>query len=157
MASKWIEQWRLKNETMRKLIGQLEVSTDWIYDGEVEYTHNESDIIIKWGKKYNYDSSTTYRRVINPVRIRIPFRFRKEIGKKIRVIYDRHTKPSGDVAFFNDYMDGLYTQQIKITGEQKSKITAWMLTNGIYEWHIIGNVIWFKNEEDAVAVKLVCT
>jgi len=153
MFNKWKERRKLKNEVMQKLLKQLDVPNDWRYDGRVSFKHTKSDIVINWGYEGNYDGGMTYRRIIKPIFLKIPWRFRKEVGERIKIIEDRDRSPD-DLSFFNDYMDGSYVQKIKIDRKVRSEITVWMIENKITQYHIIQNVIWFKNEEDAVAVKL---
>jgi hypothetical protein len=152
---KWVERRKAVNEIMYKLLKYLDNPNSWIFDGKMTYRHIENGIIIEFGKDCTVYSDTTVnrRRVTSPIHYHIPLRFKKELKYRIRRINDRD-RSDNDLKFFDEYMDGIYKQQIKIEKSDRSKITIWMLENGITEWHIIDCVIWFKTDDDAVAVKL---
>ena len=117
------------------------------------YEHNLLKILLVYASTTKIGFSKAYSKIESAVSGPIPFRFRRAVGARIDAITNRDRSPN-DLSFFNEYMDGLYTQRLVIDAGKKSQITIWMIENNITEWHIIGNVIWFKNDEDAMAVKL---
>lgn len=153
MFRKFIERRKLINEVMAKLLKHLDTPNAWIFNGNREYKHTETDIIIEWGYECTYGGDYTHRSIIKPIHYEIPRRYRRAIGTRINAIKNRDRSPD-DLVFFNEYMNGAYTQRLSINEKKKSEITIWMIENKITEWHIISNVIWFKNEEDAMATKL---
>lgn len=155
MFKEFMDRRRLDDEVMLKLLKHLDIPNAWIYNGERKYKHIDTDIVIEWGYEGGYGGDgTTHRRIIKPIHHIIPRRFKRAIGTRLDVIKNRDRSPN-DLLFFNEYMDGSYTQQIEIKSQKKSEITIWMIENKITEWHIIGEVVWFKNEEDAMATKLM--
>ncbi len=144
---------KLVNETVGKLIKLLEISNDWHYDDKFTFTHKESEIVLNWGIEYSYDDSYKRRDIVSPIKMSIPRRFKKQINESIEKIKIRDRSPD-DLSFFNAYLHGEYRQKLEIDKKKKSEITVWMIENDITQCHIMGDVIWFKNEEDAMAVKL---
>lgn len=152
MFKKMIDDWRQANEVMDKVLKELCDPSKWIYDNDITYKHVDSDLIIKWGYDNSYGGGSNSHWIEKPVYISIPFRHRKRFKECIHKIKNRGDSNT-NMSFLNQYLDGEYIiKGIKVI-ENKS-IAFWLEEQGIYDWYMYDNTIWFKNEEDIMAYKL---
>lgn len=153
MFEKYKQKRKIQDEVIKKLISKLEETNNWIKKSEARYEYKDSDLAIRWGTVYHYDSYTTCREICDPDYMKVPKRFRKRIQECVTKIDDRDNH--GDtLSFLNDYIGGEYMCKTKFDTSKKSKMSIWLQEEGIFDYYIKEETIWFKNESDAVGFKL---
>ncbi len=151
MFKKMINDWRQANEVMDKVLKKLSNPSQWVYDNSITYKHLDSDLSIVWGYESSYSDGGDVYRIETPVYIRIPRRYRNKFEPYISKIGNRHTNDT--MSFLNEYLDGEYIiKGIKV--KENKSVSFWLEEQGIYDWYMYSNIIWFKNEEDVMAYKL---
>ena len=154
MFEKYKQKRKIQDEIIKKLIAKLEETNNWTkQSSEAKYQYRDSDLIIWWGTECHYDSYTTHRDICSPDYMKIPMRFRKQIGTLIIKI-DARDSHGDTLSFLNDYLDGGYVCKIKFDKNKKSEMSIWLQEEGIFDYYIKGELIWFKTEADAMGFKL---
>jgi len=153
MFEKYKQKRKIQDEIIKKLIAKLKETNNWIKQPESKYRYKDSDLIIQWGIEYMYDYTTTYRQIYSPDRMTIPRRFRKQIYVYITKI-DKRDNHGDTLSFLNDYLNDEYSYKVKFDTNKKSEMSIWIQEEGIFDYYIKGEKIWFKKEGDAVAFKL---
>ena len=154
MFEKYKQKRQIQDEIIKKLIAKLEETNNWTkQSSEAKYQYKNSDLIVWWGIEGHYDSSTTHRNICSPDDMKIPMRFRKQIGTLIIKI-DTIDDHGDTLSFLNDYIGDEYVCKLKIDTNKKSEMSIWLQEEGIFDYYIKGETIWFKDEADAVGFKL---
>lgn len=153
MFAKLVKYFRTQNEIMEKLLVKLSDTNNWVrYD--ITYKLKNSDLEIGWGTAYGYESVTEVREIRNPRHMRIPVRYRRKVQLLINKIMIREGCRTTGLDFLNQYLSGEYCYSLSIEKESLSERTIWLMEEGIVEYDIVDEKIWFKNESDAMAFKL---
>lgn len=154
MFEKYKQKRKVQDEIIKKLIAKLEETNNWTkQSSEAKYQYKDSDLIVWWGTEFHYDSTTVHRDICSPDYMKIPMRFRKQIGTLIIKI-DARDSHGNTLSFLNDYLDGEYMCKLKINKDKKSEMSVWLQEEGIFDYYVKDETIWFKNEADAVGFKL---
>lgn len=154
MFEKYKQKRKIRDEIIKKLIAKLEETNAWTkLPSEAKYQYKDSDLIVWWGIECHYDSYTTHREICDPDYMKIPKRFRRQIQGSIIKI-DNRDNHGDKLSFLNDYLDGEYVCKVKLDTNKKSEMSIWLQEEGIFDYYIKEETIWFKNEEDAVGFKL---
>jgi len=149
-----LEKRKKQNIIMNNLLEKLENTNDWLKDGILYTYKNNPNLVIEWGVSY-YGYDSYFRRYIKqPIYMKIPYRYRKNIEKKIIDIIDRHYGRDDDIDFLMNFFNNEYNCNEYIDRTFISEITIWLINNEITDYKIIDNKIWFKNIEDSSAYKL---
>lgn len=153
MFEKYKQKRIIQDEIVKKLIVKLEETNNWIKEPEAEYRYKDTDLIVKWGITHGYKTTHIYRKIVSPERMKIPSRFRKHVRELIEKIDNRDNH--GDrLSFLNDYLAGEYECKLTFNTDKKSEMSIWLQEEGIFDYYIKDEIIWFKKESDAVAFKL---
>lgn len=153
MFEKYKQKQKIQDEIFKKLIAKLEETNDWIKKPESKYQYRDSDLVVQWGIEHHYDSSTTHREICSPDYMKIPIRFRKQI-KGLIIKIDNRDNHGDTLSFLNDYLDGGYISKVEFNTDKKSEMSIWLQEEGIFDYYVKDEIIWFKDEEDAVGFKL---
>lgn len=153
MFEKYKQKCKIQNEIIKKLIAKLEETNKWTKKPEGKYQYEDSDLCIKWYTEHHYDSSTIYRQICSPDCMSIPRRHRKQI-KMFLIKIDNRDDHGDTLSFLSDYLDGGYTCKTKFDTNRKSEMSIWLQEEGIFDYYINNETIWFKDEADAVGFKL---
>ena len=153
MFEKYKQKCKIQDEITGKLIAKLEETNNWTQKPESKYQYKDSDLVVRWGREYHYESSTLYRQICSPDHMNIPKRFRKQIQALLTKI-DQRDDHGDTLSFLNDYLSGEYTYKVKFDTSKKSEMSIWLQEEGIFDYYIKGELIWFKTDADAVAFKL---
>lgn len=146
----------IQNEIMDKLLEKLKDTNKW-YKHKFTYELEDSDLTIDWGEEADMMGTITiHREISEPIYMKIPLRYRRQVGRLLKKIDHRNLGGGMDrLEFLNDYLDGYYQYNTKISNRVTlSEMTMWMIDEGITEYAVIDSTLWFKNEEDAMAFKL---
>jgi len=156
MFEKYKQRRKIQDEIIRKLVAKLKETNNWIKEPDVDYRYKDTDLIVRWGNTYSYDHYVKHRSICSPDYMGVPRRYRKQIQTYITKINDRDNH--GDtLSFLNDYLSGGYTCKTNFNTNKKSEMSIWLQEEGIFDYYVNGETIWFKNESDAVAFKLMWT
>lgn len=154
MFEKYKQRRKIQDEIIKKLVAKLEETNNWTqHPTECQYRYKDSDLAIKWGIEYHYESYTTHRRICSPDHMNIPRRFRKQIQAFLTKI-DQRDDHGDTLSFLNDYLSDEYVYKVKFDTSKKSEMSIWLQEEGIFDYYIKGELIWFKTDADAVAFKL---
>lgn len=150
------EKTEMQNKIMDKLLEKLKETNKWTKN-EFTYKLEDSDLVIDWGEEFEIMGTITiHRKISKPTYMKIPLRYRRQVGRLLKKIDHRNLGGGMDrLEFLNDYLDGYYRYKTKIANRMDlSEMTMWMVDEGITEYAVIDTTLWFKNEEDAMAFKL---
>ncbi len=153
MFKKYKQKCKIQDEIVKKLIAKLEETNNWIKKPESKYQYRDSDLVVQWGIEYHYESSTTHREICDPDYMKIPKRFRKQI-KALLIKIDQRDDHGDTLSFLNDYLSGEYRYKVKFDTDKKSEMSIWLQEEGIFDYYIKDELIWFKTDADAVGFKL---
>lgn len=153
MFEKYKQKRKIQDEIVKKLIAKLEETNNWTKEPDVNYRYKDTDLIVRWGTTCSYDSSTKHRSIFRPDYMRIPIRHRKQIQLLITKINSRDNH-SDTLSFLNDYLDDEFMYKVNIDTNKKSEMSIWLQEEGIFDYYIKGEIIWFKDEAYAVGFKL---
>ena len=109
---------------------------------------------INWGWESGYDTGENVYEIILPTYMKIPWRYRSKVKTYISKINRREGCRTNRLEFLNQYLNGEYCCSQPIKDGILSEMTIWLTNEGIVEYDVIGDAIWFKNESDAMAFKL---
>ncbi len=153
MFKKYRQKRKIQDEIIKKLITNLEETNNWIKESRINYKYKDTDLIIQWGEVGGYDSVATYRQICSPDYMNIPRRHRKQI-KALLIKIDNRDNHSNTLSFLNNYLNNEFVCKLEFNTDKKSEMSIWLQEGGIFDYYIRGKIIWFKNEEDAMAFKL---
>jgi len=153
MFEKYKQRRKIQDEIIEKLVAKLEETNNWTKEPDVDYRYKDTDLIVRWGRVYHYESSTKHRSICNPDYMQIPRRYRKQIQTYITKI-DNRDDHGDTLSFLNDYLSGEYRYKVKFDTNKKSEMSIWLQEEDIFDYYVNGETIWFKNESDAVGFKL---
>lgn len=153
MFAKIRRHFRTQNEIMEKLLEKLANTNSWI-KSDIVYRFDDSDLEIKWGWESGYDTGNYVYEIISPTYMKIPIRYRSEVKIYINKINHREGCRTNRLDFLNQYLSGEYCYSQSIKDGSLSEMTIWLTDEGIAEYNVINDKIWFKNESDAMAFKL---
>ena len=156
MFEKMLKKRKQENLVMEEVINLLRTPNNWVRK-DLEYRHiEEPELIIRWGYEYfRSGSRVNYCDIISPEKIKIPFRYRSEVGRLLQAISGREDFSDSKLDFLYEYLQGEYTARLMVDCDKVSEMTIWLDENNITDFCIVGgSVIWFKSIEDAMAFKL---
>ena len=144
------------DEICFEILKALKNPAEWVIQN-LEYTHIDGIIAIKWGIDDSYDSSYMHNEIFRPDELKIPKKWHKEFNNRVQTI--RQRKNNLNNKFMLDRISGKYPYSIEfkeIIDEIEIETEKWLIENinGRYYYQQNQKIFWFGIEDEAMAFKL---